>query len=53
MADWTRPSEKVLKRNLLLFVGYNEGRGRKLRRRRKRKKKESTPISEKGIKGGR
>ena len=37
MADWTRPSEKVLKRNLLLF-GFNEGKIKKKKKEKKRKK---------------
>lgn len=37
MADWTRPSEKVLKRNLLLF-GFNEGKIKEKKKEKKRKK---------------
>ena len=37
MADWTRPSEKVLKRNLLLF-GFNKGKIKEKKKEKKRKK---------------
>ena len=37
MADWTRPSEKVLKRNLLLF-GFNEGKIKEKKKEKKKKK---------------